>query len=1045
MKIMSLIDKPLLSLLRGATLILLFTVPAFIAAAQPAKLARAQAMFDEGVDLIRAGTEESCRSAIPKLTEARRIFVEIKEPNGEANALFFLGVATANLGNKEEALQYFGQIEPLMLKYLDLLLQKTGDPQEQQARLKAVMYLGLMTHFNMAMSYRDLGNTEKALENFVDSLTMAREVEDKAQEARALRSIGDLRSNNGEKRKAIEQYKLALDLVIEIGDKQSQAELLNYIGKLYNDLQDNRNALEYFNKALPLRRDLKDRAGEGMTLANLGRVYSDLGENQKSLEFLLKALPIRREVKDTRGEALTLNNIGMVYFNLGDLQKALGNYNLAIPLFKEANDRNGEVTAYSNIGIVYNKMGDLKKALEYADRVLTLRRDLGDKTGEATALNNLGTLNVKAGDTAAALELFTKSLEIAKQIGDRKGEATAEVNLGTVYAGQGKVRDGINALNRGVSIFTSIGAKIDEAATLGQLTTIWTLVDGGQAMSIAYGKMAVNKYQALRKNIKGLDKELQQTYLKQVEDTYRGLADTLIRSGRLAEAIYVLNAFKDQQFFDFDGSPAKEIAQMPMTEREARFGSRYEILGVALQDSLQESTDLKTLASGRELTKAETERLQKLDQEILRGVLDLYAFLASGESDFASDVVKDERVANIADIRSFQTALRNLSVQTRRKTVAVYQLISNENFYALIVSPDGIRKVSTPVKSALLNDQAKELWGQLQSDKYDTTVLSKKIYDVVFKPLEASLPADTVTIMWSLDGNLRYLPMAALWDGKQFLAERYSHAVFTRADSERMTRAVSPVWTGTGFGSSKAATVDVLGDKVEFIALDGVKDELAAIFKGPKGGVIDGPVLPDGEFTRAKFIEALKTNRPLVHIASHFNFRPGDEARSFLLLGDGTAFALADMKRETDLFKGVELLSLSACNTAALQSDASGREIDGFAELAQRLGAGAVMATLWRVSDASTPWLMRDFYTNRQAKAGTSKADALRAAQIALIKGSAEVKSGTANSLPAGTSATRDVSTFLAARRAPLYDKTGKPPFAHPFYWAPFVLIGNLR
>ena len=167
-----------------------------------------------------------------------------------------------------------------------------------------------------------------------------------------------------------------------------------------------------------------------------------------------------------------------------------------------------------------------------------------------------------------------------------------------------------------------------------------------------------------------------------------------------------------------------------------------------------------------------------------------------------------------------------------------------------------------------------------------------------------------------------------------------------------------------------AQTVELLGDKISFSALPGVKAELSEIFKqtDSKTGILTGEILPDAKFSKTNFLEALKRKRPLVHIASHFSFRPGDEARSFLLLGDGTAFTLDEMKAEKNLFEGVDLLTLSACNTAAAQPDANGREIDGFAELAQRLGAGAVMATLWSVSDASTPWLMRDFYATSQSQ-----------------------------------------------------------------------------
>jgi CHAT domain-containing protein len=305
--------------------------------------------------------------------------------------------------------------------------------------------------------------------------------------------------------------------------------------------------------------------------------------------------------------------------------------------------------------------------------------------------------------------------------------------------------------------------------------------------------------------------------------------------------------------------------------------------------------------------------------------------------------------------------------------------------------------------------------------------------------------------------------MAALFDGEKFLVERYNNVVFTRADKERMMRNVSPVWTGTGFGSTRQQTVLLLGDQLNFKALPGVDAELKEIFKTKytKSGVLDGEVLFDEKFNQAALLAALKLKRPLVHIASHFSFRPGDEARSFLLLGDGTAFTLAELKKQTDIFTGVDLLTLSACNTAAQQPDANGKEIDGFAELAQRLGAGAVMATLWSVADNSTPWLMRGFYAERQNKSGITKAEALRQAQIALLNGTAKVKplpyaekGGAPNKLqivivPKGKqrdgNQVRDTTLYIEEEDAPRYNKTGKPPFAHPYYWSPFVLFGNWR
>ena len=579
--------------------------------------------------------------------------------------------------------------------------------------------------------------------------------------------------------------------------------------------------------------------------------------------------------------------------------------------------------------------------------------------------------------------------------------------------------------------------------------------------AVFYGKQSVNVYQQLRTNIQRLDKEIQQTYLKSIQQTYRRLAEIMIANNRLAEAQQVLNSFKDQQFFDFNQTQIKQLVPLALTPREKEFFELYERSSSALGEIGSQLEELKRQIGNRPPTADETAQKQKIEGELKIATDAFLALLKQAETEFSKppdekDKVKDDET----DLPSMQTALRSLYQQTGQKAVAVYQLVGEDNFSALVITPDSIDSVSVPAKSKDLDEKAQKLWALLQSPAYDTTVLSKKIYDLVFQPLEAKLPKDTTTIMWSLDGNLRYIPMSALWDGKQFLAERYNHVIFTRADAEKMTQNVSKVWTGTGFGSSEAAKVEVLGSEIRFPALPGVTEELSAIFKNSNGGIIDGTTFPDAQFNRDNFLRALKEKRPLVHIASHFSFRPGDEARSFLLMGDGTAFTLEEMKSKDNLFQGVELLTLSACNTAAIQSGANGREIDGFAELAQRLGAGAVMATLWQVSDASTPWLMREFYANRQAKNGMTKTEALRTAQLALLNGTAETKplpnveKGASNQvkiviLPRGEkrdgNQTRSDVVYLDEGEAPPYQSEGKPKYAHPYYWSPFILIGNWR
>jgi CHAT domain-containing protein len=194
----------------------------------------------------------------------------------------------------------------------------------------------------------------------------------------------------------------------------------------------------------------------------------------------------------------------------------------------------------------------------------------------------------------------------------------------------------------------------------------------------------------------------------------------------------------------------------------------------------------------------------------------------------------------------------------------------------------------------------------------------------------------------------------------------------------------------------------------------------------------------DDAFTEETFRAALRQRFPVVHIASHFAVQPGNETDSFLLLGDGGRLSLAKIKTAVNLFGGVELLTLSACDTATGGTGTDGKEVESFAVLAQRQGAKAVMASLWPVADASTKQLMQSFYRIRNSQSGMLKAEALRRAQVSLLRGEAGELVGAIERrglLTTSTQRSGDASTSTG----------GKTNFAHPFFWAPFILIGNWR
>jgi CHAT domain-containing protein len=339
---------------------------------------------------------------------------------------------------------------------------------------------------------------------------------------------------------------------------------------------------------------------------------------------------------------------------------------------------------------------------------------------------------------------------------------------------------------------------------------------------------------------------------------------------------------------------------------------------------------------------------------------------------------------------------------------------------------------------------------RVQNPPPDPRPLAHELYQLLIGPIAPDLrAAQAQTLLWSLDGVLRYLPLAVLYDGEHYLVEHYNLVVFTPASQTRLKDRPQMQWRALGLGVSRA--------HAQFPALPGVVNELQGIIRDVASptntGVLPGTIKLDEAFTAPEMRAALRQGYPVVHIASHFHLQPGDETASFLLLGDGAHLSLAQLQTWPAVFGGVDLLTLSACNTATGGTGADGQEVEGFGVLAQRQGAKAVLAALWPVEDVSTQEVMQTFYRLRVTQPGLSKAEALRQAQLRLLTGQGphDTAPGPAPQLSSGgpsPEARQDRGLDLVqgpAAPRPSWALPRPGSYTHPYFWAPFILIGNWK
>lgn len=955
------------------------------------------------------GLQENNKAAAAHV-RALTIYKELKDKPYEAASLASLSVLNASFQKPDIAVEQYRQATALYRELNDADGEQTLHKKFGEA---AGVYLNTGVSFLQKQEVEAYGHSLKFLSA---AREMYRALEDKKNEAVALIYLGLASAGSGDKQKAIEFYHQAININRALDNKQGEAVALNDIGKVYSDAGDKKTALEYYGQSLSIAKATGETLVEARTLINIGRAYSDLGDKQKALDHYLEALPLSKASKDTMAEAAILNNIGRVYDALGDTWEALKYYKQALPLLKTPGTKLQEARTLENIGRLLNALGDRQQALEYYNRALPSNRESMDKVGEATTLTGIGSVYDDLGDEKKALGYYVQAYNLSKASGDVRGEATALNNIGSAYDDLGEKQKALEYYVHALPLYKGVGDTDGEANTLSNIM----YASQNPRLAIFYGKQSVNAYQQIRSVNEDVDKELHKTFIKSIEHTYRHLAKLLVTQGRLPETQQVLDSFKDQQYFDFNPATTKSPAPLDETVREKELAALYKTTSGKAGLLVSQIEAYKLTLGKRTPSAEESAKIKQLDGEMKTAAAEFLTALKRIEAEFGGqfEAAKDKS-PSIEDTVQMQAALRDLQGETGQKAVALYTVIEEDNFWALIITGREIVPVSAPVKGSEVNKKSAQLLAQLgEADeqtggpKYsqeEVQKTSRELYDLVFAPVDAKLKELRVApdvLMWSLDASLRYLPVAALYDGTRYLAQRFRHAVFTRVDPARLRPHAVHTWDGSGFYVSSDYALPVEGRMEFFPALRHARLEVESIFgRPPARGLIGGGFLPGPRFTKESLLASLRLHRPLVHIASHFRLVPGDAGSSFLLLGDGDRLTLAEIKAgPDDLLGGVELLTLSACETGAQRGrESDGREIDSFAEMAQRKGARAILASLWAVDDDSTSRLMAEFYRGWRLKRLT-KAEALRQAQLSLLR-------------------------------------DGR--YAHPFYWSPFILIGN--
>lgn len=379
---------------------------------------------------------------------------------------------------------------------------------------------------------------------------------------------------------------------------------------------------------------------------------------------------------------------------------------------------------------------------------------------------------------------------------------------------------------------------------------------------------------------------------------------------------------------------------------------------------------------------------------------------------------------NLADVtkdaEEIATELSLISNITNTKAAVIWMWPRDMQLELVLITPDakpiGISVPEADKESLLLT--VKQLRGEITNPRkrFTTSYLqpAQKLYEWMIKPVESNLTAENIdTLLLCVGGGLRGLPMAALHDGEQFLIEKYALAIIPAYNLTRIR-----------YEGVKNSEVLAMGasEFTELNPLPAVPVEVSEI----TNNLWQGQAFLNENFTVENLLaQRQKQNFGIVHLATHAEFNSGEPSNSYIQFWGEEKLGLDEIRKLNLDEPPVELLVLSACETAVGDLEA---EL-GFAGLAIQAGVKTAVASLWLVSDAGTLALMNEFY--RDLRSAPTKAGALREAQIAMLRGQVRLQDG---ELLASRGAMK-----LPAELAVLADET----LSHPYYWASFITIGS--
>lgn len=814
----------------------------------------------------------------------------------------------------------------------------------------------------------------------------------------------------------------------DLPERQLEEALDGMAGLYGTNLGDYVKAREYYNAALiafeegaPLRektialektQDMKDTLiatyawKHGTMLSNQSVIAQEMGDYKAAIEYSTRTMKVAQalppngtdnifELARALLRARMLSDMADIHADSGELELALQEIEEALSIKRAISNDQSTASMLLNAARLFQQKGDLVTARRYGEQAQQIFIGSQKLRGATSAILFLAVLERDAGKTEIAARLAEEALPTARKLGAQGGIGSATRILASIRLKQNRLDDAAALLQESEGTDKRTGSKLDRIATLnlqGQLLE----ARGNFVGATEKYRDAISLLESTRATAAsaGAFSNVKRNY-----QLYERMVRLLIKSKRSSEAFDYLSRAKSKHLQD-----SLRLSNLKTNDKE-------------LQALLDKATSLE---SGERTISAqiESEQAKPVAEKNVEKIETLKKLLADTQGKFLQ-VSRDLQKANkdrFKDVMTIQPLqLKEYQSGIPSDTIFIQYAPLGETIYVFLVTRDTLKIYELPTKR-------EELWRLIKTVR--TQIAAKQtlapargarfggaagsvnaaplgdnlsaLYDILITPITADI-APKKTVAFIPTQLLYYLPIHALakkQDGQlRYLIEDKQVVYLTGADSIKVLLPHPDKTKGgmIAFGNPTGADLPAAEEEVKTIA---------TVF--PATRVLDGAAV-----TKTSVTDEKNLNTRIVHFATHGILNATVPDESYIQLAKNVKPDEAQLTVSDVLLmplQNVDLVTLSACQTALGEGDPNGGEIISLATSFSGAGALTVVASLWSVADESTRDLMVEFY--RQLAAGKPKAEALQIAQLKVMK---------------------------------------EARYNHPYYWAPFVLMGDWR